>query len=141
MEFLLSSGRNSPFLERGTLLIKYSISGEARGRTETKTKLTCSLDRSRLREDASSDFSAHETRNIRQTSRRFATRIGLKAPADRAAKCWATGDQFNPSFKKRVAAEGKPSSLLMVIAFGMPERVFYIAPAPNVTKHEELNDL
>ena len=65
----------------------------------------------------------------------------LKGPADRAAKCWATGDQFNPSFKKHVAAEGKPLSLLMVIALVMPERVFYIAPAPNVPKHEELNDL
>ncbi len=54
--------------------------------------------------------------------------FGLKAPADRAAKCWATGDQFNPSFKKHVAAEGKPLSLLMVIALVMPERVFTLLP-------------
>ena len=52
----------------------------------------------------------------------------LKGPADRAAKGWATGDQFNPSFKKHVAAEGKPLSRLMVIALVMPERVFTLLP-------------
>jgi hypothetical protein len=69
-----------PFFERGTLLIKYSISGEARGRTETKTKLTRSLDRSRFGEDASSDFSAHETRNIAKLSADLRLEFRLKGP-------------------------------------------------------------
>jgi hypothetical protein len=48
---------------------------------------------------------------------------------------------MSDSFKKHLVAECKPLSLLMVIARVMPERVFYIAPARNVAKHEELNDL
>ncbi len=65
----------------------------------------------------------------------------LKAPADRAAKCWATGDQFNPSFKKHVAAEGKAVISVDGYCTCYAGACLYTAPAPNVAKPEELNDL
>ena len=94
-----------PFFERGLLLFKIQFlvsEGQNRGENQSSHVVWIGVGFAKIQAAISL---LKWTRNLRQTSVALQLEVGLKTPADRAAKCWATWDSIHSSFKKHVAAE------------------------------------